>query len=207
MMSPLADEERFSSRILLSSYAVTLVVAVITLKLVSQGRSSLPHQLPPAAPPLLEAEILKAPSPPTHLSEAKKTTSRPAAPEKKINTTVSAKSAAAPLNAADLSQQNQTTEAAPNVRATHGPAVLDSTIPKLPSYLRDQNLKTSVLIEFTIQPDGAATPHLIGSSGNEELDALALKAARQWRFSPASENGNHIQSQVRLRINFQVDEN
>ena len=207
MMSSLANEEQFSSKILFSSFAVTLVAAVTALELVLRGGSTFQREPPAASPVFLEAEILKAPSAPAHLSEAKKTTARPAAPEKKISTAVNAKGAAAPLKASDLSQQNQITETPSETRPTHGPAVLDSPIPKLPSYLRDQNLKTSVLIEFTIQADGMSMPHLIGSSGNEEIDALALKAARQWHFSPASENGNHIRSQVRLRINFQVDEN
>lgn len=87
----------------------------------------------------------------------------------------------------------------------HGPIALSSPAPHLPEYLRKENLKTSVLIEFVIAADGNSKPNLLGSSGNDELDALAIQTAKSWRFSPSIVNGVPTASKVRLRINFTVD--
>ena len=103
-----------------------------------------------------------------------------------------------------MESENQTRSEAAPVVLTHGPVVSYSPSPQLPSYLKDQNLKTTVLIEFVITALGSARPSLIGSSGNEELDALALTTARSWIFKPAFKDGKPIDGKVRLRINFDV---
>jgi len=87
----------------------------------------------------------------------------------------------------------------------HGPMVEFSPSPKLPEYLKNQNLKTSVLIEFQISQTGQVIPRLLSSSGNEELDVLALKTANTWVIRPAIKDGNPINAKIRLRINFEVN--
>jgi TonB family protein len=89
--------------------------------------------------------------------------------------------------------------------STRGALVLYSPPPKLPDYLKDRDLKASVLIEFTIFANGTHVPKLVGPSGDDELDALALTAVKSWRFSPAVAEYKPIDSKIRLRINFVVD--
>jgi len=74
----------------------------------------------------------------------------------------------------------------------------------IPSYLQDQNFKTSVVIDFFVSALGSVTPKLVGSSGNEELDALALNTAKKWQFRAAEKDHHTIDSKVRLRIIFEV---
>jgi TonB family protein len=99
--------------------------------------------------------------------------------------------------------QNQV-EAGPSLGPTHGPVAFYAPAPVIPNYLRDQNLKTSVVIEFLITAQGAVTPRLLDSSGNDELDAIALKTASKWQFKPASKDNVPIDSKTRLRILFEV---
>jgi len=102
-----------------------------------------------------------------------------------------------------LSENNQT-QAAPPLGPTHGPVSVFAPQPLIPSYLQDQNFKTSVVIDFFVSALGSVTPKLVGSSGNEELDALALNTAKKWQFRAAEKDHHTIDSKVRLRIIFEV---
>jgi TonB family protein len=99
--------------------------------------------------------------------------------------------------------QNQV-EAGPALGTTHGPVAYYAPEPVIPNYLRDQNLKTSVVIEFLITAQGGVTPRLLDSSGNDELDAIALKTASKWQFKPAAKDNVPVDSKTRLRILFEV---
>jgi TonB family protein len=147
----------------------------------------------------VEAELIEQ-APKAQLYEkTEKRSSREKTISKKVST--SAKSSA--LDQV-FEQKNVTVNEAPPP-ATHGPMVEFSPAPKLPNYLRSQNLKTYVLIEFLISQAGQVLPRLLNSSGNEELDALALKAAGTWIIRPAIKDGNPVDSKIRLRINFEVN--
>ncbi len=101
-------------------------------------------------------------------------------------------------------EQNQV-EAGPDLGPTHGPVALYSPQPVIPAYLRGQNLKTSVVIEFLITAQGQVTCRLLESSGSDELDALSVETAEKWRFKPAAQDNVPIDSKTRLRILFEVD--
>jgi TonB family protein len=99
--------------------------------------------------------------------------------------------------------QNQV-EAGSSLGPTHGPVALYAPSPVIPPYLRDQNIKAFVVIEFLITARGQITPRLLQSSGNDELDAVALHTVTQWKFTPASRDNIPIDSKTRLRILFEV---
>lgn len=100
-------------------------------------------------------------------------------------------------------EQNQV-QAGPQLPPTHGPVALYSPAPVIPDYLRNQNLKTSVVIEFLITAQGQVTPRLLDSSGNDELDAIALNTVAKWQFKPAAQDNVPVDSKTRLRILFEV---
>jgi TonB family protein len=87
---------------------------------------------------------------------------------------------------------------------THGPVAVFAPAPVLPDYLKNQDLNTTVLIEFLVTGQGVVTPRLIASSDNEELDALAISTAKRWQFRPAEQDHKPVDSKVRLRIVFEV---
>lgn len=99
--------------------------------------------------------------------------------------------------------QNQV-NTGPNLSPTHGPVALYSPAPVIPAYLRNQNLKTSVVIEFLITAQGQVTPRLLDSSGNDELDSIALNTVAKWQFKPAAQDNVPVDSKTRLRILFEV---
>ncbi len=77
--------------------------------------------------------------------------------------------------------------------------------PIVPDALRSDALDKTAVVEIRVGATGA--PELVTvttSAGNSDLDALALDAARKWRFKPATRDGVPIASVVRLHIEFQV---
>ncbi|HJT24251.1 MAG TPA: energy transducer TonB, partial [bacterium] len=99
--------------------------------------------------------------------------------------------------------QNQV-NAEPNFGPDHGAVAVYSPAPVIPAYLRNQNLQASVVIEFFVTAQGQATPRLLDSSGNDELDAIALDTVKKWEFKPAVKNNAPLDSKSRLRIRFEV---
>lgn len=102
-----------------------------------------------------------------------------------------------------LPEENKT-ESGPKLAPTHGPVAVFSPAPKIPAYLQDNDLHASVVIDFFVAANGNAEPRLVGSSGNEELDAIAIAAAKKWRFQPAENDHHPADAKVRLRIVFEV---
>jgi TonB family protein len=195
--------EQSASVILRYSFVAAIVVELGALAALTAHFSMKPAPVAVVSMAPIEATIFEKPHE-AHLSEEKPVhAKRAAAPEPIISKTPSVGKEAAKAAPLNLPTENVVDNSKPAI-TSHGPVVVSSVSPKLPSYLKDQNLKTSVLIEFVVGSDGSSTPHLLGSSGNEELDAIALKSAEQWHFNPAVKDNQPVTSKVRLRINFEV---
>ena len=59
-------------------------------------------------------------------------------------------------------------------------------------------------MEFFVSSSGRSVVKLLKSSGNEELDAIAISTCEKWSFHPAEENHKAIDSKVRIHIQFEV---
>ena len=63
--------------------------------------------------------------------------------------------------------------------------LLDAPQPKIPLWVSKEGLSLTVLISFTLTPDGILDDvNIEGSSGYNEVDAAVSEAIRHWRFSP-----------------------
>ncbi|MGZ3657865.1 MAG: energy transducer TonB [Bdellovibrionota bacterium] len=136
----------------------------------------------------------------THLVEAAKPLAQPKAAEPVLSKVPNKGQTAKP---APVAEENQT-DSGPALSPTHGPVAIYSVAPKIPPFLQENDLNASVVIDFYVSAAGESNPRLVGSSGNEELDAIAIKAARLWRFHPAEQDHHALDSKVRLRIVFEV---
>lgn len=91
------------------------------------------------------------------------------------------------------------------VFTTAEPIPSQSPKPAIPDDLRSDALDKTVVAEFTVGPDGTpSNVKITQSTGNDALDRIALDTAKQWRFKPATRDGQPIESRVRLHIEFQV---
>lgn len=95
----------------------------------------------------------------------------------------------------------------PSPPAPHIPVLVQASVvhqvdPQIPSDFSDSDLPTTLRASFLIHSDGTAAVSLVKSTGSSTLDQLALAAARQWTFHPATEDGTPVQSYLRLTIQF-----
>ena len=147
----------------------------------------------------IEAEVFQMPRQ-THLTEEKKI-SVPKSHEVVLSKAPG--KGKKPPEKASVQEENQT-QGGPALAPTHGPLAFYAPAPVIPEYLRDKELNTSAVIDFFISAQGTVTPRLVGSTGNEELDAIAVNTAKKWQFRPAEQNHRPIDAKVRLRIIFLV---
>ena len=84
-------------------------------------------------------------------------------------------------------------------------AIIESPRPEIPSDMHDECFKSFCVARFVINPDGKTQVKLVSSTGNEDLDEIALKTLKQWKFKPATLNGEPISSTRRLKIEFEVE--
>jgi protein TonB len=158
----------------------------------------LPEHKPETALAPTDVEILTPEDAPHLKSESAKES----APNEE---TLSKKNTPAAASTKTLSEPstNQVQKGKP-LSATHGPVLVESPAPVIPEYLKNRDLNTKVVIEFTVLPSGEAQPRLLVSSGDDELDQVALETAKKWKFYPAETEHQAILSKIRLRILFSV---
>jgi protein TonB len=78
--------------------------------------------------------------------------------------------------------------------------------PTIPDDLRGEAFDKNFVALFTIGPDGKPIDvKMTQSTGNSELDEIALKTAKQWKFKPATLDGTGVGSKVKLTIEFKVE--
>jgi len=93
----------------------------------------------------------------------------------------------------------------PHVAVVTEVAATYSPEPTIPDDLRDGDLDAKVTVQVMVNPEGLPNDVKVSqSSGNGELDSLAVDAAKKWRFKPATKDGTPIASRVNLHIEFQV---
>lgn len=99
---------------------------------------------------------------------------------------------------------------APEVKAPRVPVLTEvaatfNPSPTIPDDLRAEALHTTVSAQFIVSAAGVPEAvQIVRSSGNDELDRLALETAKKWRFKPATRDGQPIESKVILHIEFEV---
>jgi protein TonB len=83
--------------------------------------------------------------------------------------------------------------------------VLASPHPEIPADLHENCFKSCCIAKFLISPAGKTSVQILSSSGNEQLDEIALKTLKQWRFRPATLNGAPVESTKKIKIEFEVN--
>jgi protein TonB len=77
--------------------------------------------------------------------------------------------------------------------------------PVIPDDLRSEELSKDFVAELQVGEDGIPTSvKTVQSTGIDELDRLALDAARKWRFTPATLGGVPTAQTVRITMQFRV---
>jgi TonB family protein len=199
----ISSRDSSSQKILISSAFLALLLEVTLLIGVAGNHSwvSSPVSTQPQETPFIEAQVIELPEEPKIIEEKKAEAAALAPQETTLN---KKKGKGAEHSANTLTDIQNQTQAAPEQPPSHGPIAIFSPSPVIPSYLQNRDLEASVIIDFFVNALGESSPRLAGSSGNEELDAIALATAEKWQFRPAEDDRKPIDSKVRLRIVFEV---
>lgn len=86
-----------------------------------------------------------------------------------------------------------------NVQATQ---LVTKVMPVYPAAAKAQRLQGSVLMAAEITKDGGVTELTVISTPSPELADSALDAVRQWRYKPTLLNGNPVEVETRIVVNY-----
>src|SRR5665213_1398109 len=77
--------------------------------------------------------------------------------------------------------------------------------PEISPELHEQCFKSSCIAKFAIKKDGKISVSLVTSSGSQEVDDIALNTLRHWKFKPATLDGQPVDSQRKIKVEFEVE--
>jgi len=106
------------------------------------------------------------------------------------------------LNFAELNEVNSGVYAAPGAPELTGLAPLKKVDPKYPPELRTQHVDGDVVLYAIIRKDGSVDSIQLVHSVDPRLDANAMEALAQWKFSPAEKHGEPVDLEAVVHIPF-----
>lgn len=77
--------------------------------------------------------------------------------------------------------------------------------PIIPSEMFEEGVKCSCTARFTILDSGKTKVNIVSSSGNHEVDCIALRTLQRWIFKPAMLNGKPVESKRKIKIQFEIE--
>jgi TonB family protein len=82
------------------------------------------------------------------------------------------------------------------------PRVTSQRTPDYPYSMSRFGLRGEVTLDFDVDVDGKVKNPVVYSSDNPAFDEPAIKAVREWKFQPATRDGNPVKSRQRVPIVF-----
>lgn len=77
--------------------------------------------------------------------------------------------------------------------------------PEIPSHLLEEAFQSFCIARFKVKPTGLTSVQIDTSSGSAEVDEIALETLRRWRFKPAMLDGEPVECNKRIKVEFKVD--
>ncbi len=105
----------------------------------------------------------------------------------------------APLNRETVTEQAPATAAAARVKME----LAKAQVPAYPALSRQMKVEGSVLLQAFIGPDGTIQDLRV-LSGPAILASAAREAARHWQFKPYLQNGQPVETQAKITVNFTI---
>ena len=110
------------------------------------------------------------------------------------------------LNFSELHGEGENTHhAAPTVPLS-GPVPLQKVDPKYPPTLMSERVSGEVILYAVIRRDGSVDNIRLVRGFDEQLDANAIRALRQWKFRPAAKQGTAVELEAIVHIPFRLPE-
>jgi TonB family protein len=106
------------------------------------------------------------------------------------------------LNFAELDEAELPGSARPGPSDLAGPVPLRKVDPKYPPELRTSHVDGEVILYAIIRKDGSVDSIQLVHSVDPQLDANAMEALAQWKFSPAAKQGQPVDLEAVVHIPF-----
>jgi len=82
------------------------------------------------------------------------------------------------------------------------PKLIREVKPKYTASAMDRNVQGTVEVDAVVLSDGTVGDVTIKRSLDAELDEEAIKATKQWRFSPGTKDDKPVDVQVSIELTF-----
>jgi protein TonB len=87
------------------------------------------------------------------------------------------------------------------------PRVRSQTAPTYPFEAKSRGLSGEVLVEFSVDENGAAFDLRVVRSSDRIFEEAALRAVARWKFEPGRRDGRIVRFKMSVPIVFRLDEN
>ncbi len=111
------------------------------------------------------------------------------------------------LNFSELRTGADNTHHAQQSAELSGPVPLQKVDPKYPPTLITERVTGEVILYAVIRRDGSVDSIQLVRGIDEQLDANAIRALRQWKFLPGAKQGMPIELEAIVHIPFRLPEN
>lgn len=86
------------------------------------------------------------------------------------------------------------------------PTPVKTPPPEYPDKMRRDGVSGVVAIKVEIDENGAVSNCSVAKSSNAEFEQPALKAVKNWKFTPAKKDGAPVKVSLVIPIKFNLDE-
>src|SRR6266849_1556264 len=111
------------------------------------------------------------------------------------------------LNFSELRTGGENTHHGQQAAELTGPVPLQKVDPKYPPTLITERVNGEVILYAVIRRDGSVDSIQLVRGIDEQLDANAIRALRQWKFLPGAKQGMPIELEAIVHIPFRLPEN
>ena len=111
-----------------------------------------------------------------------------------------------PVATDESSQVQETESSSPITQADQDAKILIQTAPEYPAASLRKHESGTVLIQVNLDSEGAIKDVFVKQSSNHKaLDRAAQKAVSKWKFSPKISNGETVQSELLIPIEYKPE--
>ena len=106
---------------------------------------------------------------------------------------------------AERTHANQAGLIPPTANFDIPPRVLHSEFPDYPPSWRNAGIIGTVVVSFSVEPDGSVSNPAIQGSPPSQLAALTLNSIMQWKFAPATKGGVPVRVRAQQQFVFKTE--
>ncbi len=110
------------------------------------------------------------------------------------------------LNFSELHSDSENTHHAQQTTELSGPVPVQKVDPQYPQTLINERVAGEVVLYAVIRRDGSVDSIQLVRGIDQQLDANAIKALRQWKFRPGAKQGAPVELEAIVHIPFRLPE-